>query len=136
MTDDRTPFREARAAGLKARHEQRLVNACPFCARISRGEYDKEWPGFSFEPLNPVVPGHRLFVSSVHAVDASSDPEVTAKVFAAAAHYARRQGDDFNLITSGGSYATQSVFHLHVHYVPRTCDDGLALPWTDQEATS
>ena len=108
-----------------------IPEACVFCTRISRGEYDKEYPGFSFEPLNPVVPGHRLFLPGEHVTDASQDPAVTGKVFAAAAEYARRQGDDFNLITSGGEWATQTVFHLHVHYVPRTLDDSLALPWTE-----
>ena len=36
---------------------------------------------------------------------------------------------EFNLITSAGRTATQSVFHLHIHYVPRAYRDGLALPW-------
>ena len=38
-------------------------------------------------------------------------------------------GGDMNLITSKGRPATQSVFHLHLHLVPRKVDDGLALPW-------
>lgn len=37
-----------------------------------------------------------------------------------------------NFITSAGPAATQSVFHLHVHLVPRFEDDGLILPWTGQ----
>ncbi len=35
-----------------------------------------------------------------------------------------------NLITSAGREATQTVFHLHIHVVPRRDGDGLALPWT------
>jgi histidine triad (HIT) family protein len=35
-----------------------------------------------------------------------------------------------NIITSAGSDATQTVFHLHLHVVPRRAGDGLALPWT------
>lgn len=130
---DREEMQAARSAGLVKRHETRLARACVFCARIVNGEYDREHPGVSFEPLNPVVPGHRLFVSALHLVDASQDIVATGRVFSAAAEYARRQGEDFNLITSGGSLATQTVFHLHVHYVPRTLDDGLTLPWTGQK---
>jgi histidine triad (HIT) family protein len=37
-----------------------------------------------------------------------------------------------NIITSIGRVATQSVFHLHVHIVPRHEGDGLCLPWTGQ----
>ena len=39
---------------------------------------------------------------------------------------------DYNLITSAGIPATQSVLHLHIHIVPRYENDGLHLPWTDQ----
>lgn len=44
----------------------------------------------------------------------------------------RIHADDFNLITSSGRWATQTVKHLHIHYVPRRKDDGLTLPWTGQ----
>ncbi|MEU3978362.1 HIT family protein [Streptomyces bacillaris] len=37
-----------------------------------------------------------------------------------------------NLITSKGAEATQSVYHLHVHIVPRRDGDNLPLPWTPQ----
>lgn len=47
-----------------------------------------------------------------------------------AAAYGEAMGTDFNLITSAGAAATQTVAHLHVHYVPRRTGDGLGLPWT------
>lgn len=92
-----------------------------------------------FEPLNPVVPGHTLFVPRTHVRDAAERPEITGKVYEAAAEYARMHGlneydREFNLITSAGLSATQSVFHLHVHYIPRHENDGLHLPWTGQHA--
>lgn len=34
-----------------------------------------------------------------------------------------------NLITSAGAAATQSIDHLHIHFVPRKVDDGLMTPW-------
>jgi diadenosine tetraphosphate (Ap4A) HIT family hydrolase len=53
-------------------------------------------------------------------------------LFKAAHRYAGRIGGDYNLITSSGSAATQTVPHMHIHYVPRRADDGLHLPWTGQ----
>lgn len=38
-----------------------------------------------------------------------------------------------NIITSRGSAATQTVYHLHLHVVPRREGDGLGLPWTDRQ---
>ena len=87
---------------------------------------------FMFEPLNPVVDGHVLFVPKVHVKDASDNPLITAKVFKVASWYAKSKEQPFNLITSAGGEATQSVYHLHVHYVPRKENDGLQLPWTGQ----
>lgn len=36
------------------------------------------------------------------------------------------------VITSIGADATQTVFHTHIHVVPRRPGDGLTLPWTGQ----
>jgi histidine triad (HIT) family protein len=87
-----------------------------------------------FEPLNPVTPGHLLVIPVRHVMDAAEDPDLTGRVFAAAARIARESGGDpsCNLITSVGGAATQSVYHLHAHVVPRRHGDGLRLPWTQQ----
>lgn len=106
---------------------------CVFCEKIKGGTVEKAGYNISrFEPLNPVVPGHMLFVPHEHLEDASTSPYVTGQVFDAASSYAWFRGVPFNLITSAGSEATQTVFHLHVHYVPRREGDGLHLPWTGQ----
>lgn len=86
----------------------------------------------TFIPLNPVTPGHRLFVPVLHREDAAEDPRTTGRVFEAAAAFGAGMGGHFNLITSMGAAATQTVWHLHVHYVPRSYGDCLALPWTGQ----
>ena len=108
---------------------------CPFCDRIERAEYDDIDLGtVHFEPLNPVTPGHRLFVPEEH--QEHSDALVVDSIESAmgdAARWGRGRGEDFNLIISSGSAATQTVAHVHVHYVPRREGDGLALPWTGQE---
>lgn len=110
---------------------------CPFCEIIA-GRANAEIVYADdvvviFTPLNPVTPGHVLVVPCRHVEDFSTDPTLTGEVMRYAARYARwRDKGPMNLITSKGKAATQSVFHLHVHLVPRREGDGLHLPWTDQ----
>lgn len=95
-----------------------------------------------FEPLNPVTPGHLIVIPRKHVEDAIEDAGVTATVMHDAAmcvSMLRRidpRYESVNLITSVGAPATQMVFHLHVHIVPRTNGDGLTLPWTGQQEAS
>lgn len=112
---------------------------CPFCDIVhgdARAEIVLDWPtAIGFVPLNPVAVGHVLIVPRVHVEDFIKNPNVTADTMRAAAGFARTMTDwpGINLITSAGVAATQSVFHLHVHLVPRSYDDGLHLPWTGQQ---
>lgn len=112
---------------------------CVFC-RIVAGEEPATvlWRSngaLVIVPLNPVTPGHVIAVPHRHAADFAEDWLATSDAMHAAFQYARTVGGAANLITSKGRAATQSVFHLHIHFVPRREDDGLALPWYTQEAT-
>ena len=108
-------------------------DACPFCAIIAGaapGTVVREWTfAFALLPLEPVVDGHTLIVSKMHVRDFSTNPNVSGATMIAAAEFAADFRDDVNIITSRGYAATQSVFHLHLHVVPRHIGDGLALPW-------
>ena len=86
------------------------------------------------EPLNPVVPGHMIAIAREHVPDAGYNPTITAELMEGASWFASRMKCDYNLITSAGAAATQTVFHLHIHIVPRYPGDGLTLPWTGQKA--
>lgn len=79
-------------------------------------------------PLCPVVDGHVLVIPKVHVAHAATSPHITGLAMAHASAFARRY-TSANLITSIGAPATQSVFHLHIHVIPRSGDDGLMLPW-------
>jgi len=116
------------------------VAGCPFC-EIMAGRAPatvlREW---SFDgitglvPLRPVALGHTLFIPNGHIPSALADPVMAGRVFERAARFAAWQGaHGYNLITSAGVAATQTVFHLHVHVVPRRPEDGLPLPWTGQQ---
>jgi histidine triad (HIT) family protein len=112
---------------------------CPFCA-IVRGETTAEivcegdaW--IAFFPLRPATPGHTLVVPRRHIPDLwSADLELAADLTAAVIDVGRAirsalTPDGLNLITSSGDEAEQTVFHLHLHVVPRYRDDGFGNIW-------
>lgn len=107
-----------------------MAEQCVFCAIVSGDSpatVVRRWEdAIAIVPLGPVVDGHLLVIPTTHVVDALHDPAVTGATFRRAAEIAPHP---CNLITNAGRVATQSVFHLHVHIVPRAEDDGLALPW-------
>lgn len=110
------------------------MTGCIFC-EIVAGQAPatvvQEWgDAIAIVPLGPVVDGHTLVIPKQHVADFTEDPDVTAVAAGRAAELGRDlQLKHTNLITSKGVHATQSVFHLHLHLVPRTENDGLALPW-------
>jgi histidine triad (HIT) family protein len=105
---------------------------CPFCQIVAGNAPTtivREWPdALAIVPLGPVVEGHTLVVPKEHVTDFVDDPVVSAQTMYRAAELCDDFGS-YNVITSRGRWATQSVFHLHLHVVPRKADDGLALPW-------
>lgn len=114
----------------------KMPSSCVFCNLILDGltvECFDNRTVYRFEPLNPVVSGHRLFVSRVHSIDAADSPVITSRVFECAARYGKEQKEAFNLIVNNGYDAGQTIMHLHVHYVPRREGDGLIMPWTAQQ---
>ena len=107
---------------------------CIFCriiAGTSPATFVSQWADFvAIIPLNPVVAGHTLVIPRQHVADFTTEPHVTGETMSRAAELVRELGlAPANLITSAGREATQSVWHLHVHVVPRLANDGLALPW-------
>lgn len=117
-----------------------LNDDCVFCQIVSgdapatfvRRKIDVD----IIEPIGPHAPGHVLVIPTWHVQDAVANPLETATVMAEAAIYAASVGP-CNIITSVGAEATQSVFHLHVHVVPRGASDGLPRywPWFKREVT-
>lgn len=113
---------------------------CPFCEIVASrapATIVREWPdALAILPLRPVVEGHTLVISRAHVTDFVVDPVVTATTANRAAELASDYpAGSMNLITSRGRAATQTVFHLHLHLVPRAERDGLLLPWTPGTAS-
>lgn len=109
---------------------------CVFCNLIANPEapmLEVVTDSVAFVPLNPVTEGHFIVVPKRHIDDAMKEPSLTGQVMCDAAYLAsERMVGPCNFITSCGKAATQTVFHLHIHVVPRREGDGLHLPWTGQ----
>ncbi|MGD8351265.1 MAG: HIT family protein [Gammaproteobacteria bacterium] len=112
---------------------------CIFC-KIIGGEipcfklYEDE-DTLAFMDINPASPGHALVIPREHAADlhAISDGAIAAtvisakKVAAAIDETLNPQG--LNLVQCNGEAAGQSVFHFHMHVLPRSEGDDLKLNW-------
>jgi histidine triad (HIT) family protein len=110
-----------------------MAERCVFCAIVAGDEPATvvwRWPlVWAIVPRRPVVDGHLLVIPTRHVQDVTEDSLVSAATMHMAAEIAV---PPCNIITSAGSEATQSVFHLHLHIVPRAENDGLMLPWNGQ----
>jgi histidine triad (HIT) family protein len=108
------------------------VKECVFCGIVAGTEpatFVRTWKdAVAFVPFNPVSPGHVLVVPREHVRDATESDDVTALTMVRAVELARNLSAS-NILTSVGTAATQSVFHLHVHVVPRSFGDQLMVPW-------
>ena len=112
---------------------------CTFC-KILSGELpativDEDERTVAFMDIAPATRGHALVIPRAHAPDLLSvdTEDLCAVAFAArrlAARARERLGaDGINLLNSCGAAAWQTVFHFHVHVIPRYHDDPLRLPW-------
>lgn len=112
---------------------------CIFC-RIAAGELDSEriyedGDTVAFMDINPATRGHALVIPRRHSRNLYeiSDEDLgacmrTAKLIAGRARD-RLEADGINIINSCEAAAWQTVFHFHVHVIPRYDDDPLRLPW-------
>lgn len=86
-----------------------------------------------FMDLNPVTPGHLLVVPREHSVGLEDlDKAIGAHVWsvghdmARALRRSRLRCDGINVLVCDGEVAFQTVFHFHLHVIPRFAGDG----WT------
>lgn len=112
---------------------------CIFC-KIIAGELpsqriDSDEHTVAFMDISPATRGHALVVPRRHATDLLEiEPEEFAATARAAQRLAQRAverlgADGVNLLNSCGARAWQTVFHLHIHVIPRYDGDPLTLPW-------
>ena len=116
---------------------------CLFC-RLVAGEIPsarvyEDALTIAFMDLGQVNPGHVLVATKRHAatlLDITADE--AAAVMQTAQRVARAAQAVFNppgltLLQANGREGDQTVFHFHLHVVPRHADDGIALSWPRKE---
>ncbi len=98
---------------------------------------------FAFLDIRPLRPGHALVIPKAHTLDlASIAPEDWRAVCELTTEVQRRLRQALgttgeNLLVASGPGSEQSVFHLHLHVIPRVQDDGLRLTeWWETKAST
>ena len=113
-----------------------LVESCIFCAIVAGDApahrvFENDHT-VAFLDIRPISRGHLLVVPREHTTDLfSSAPDAAAEVFrvghtlARAIRHSDLRADGANLVVNDGKAAFQTVFHLHLHVVPRWNRDRL-----------
>lgn len=116
-----------------------MSNDCIFC-KIVAGQIPcfklyEDAHTLAFMDINPVNPGHCLVVPKSHYPNLfETDDQDMAHTMATVRKIARAVQKSLNpygmnLLQANGPGAAQSVFHLHIHIIPRERDDDLRMNW-------
>ncbi len=113
-----------------------MAASCIFCS-IASGESPSlvvhaDEHAVAFLDVNPFTTGHTLVVPRRHVVGMLDEgagqamSQLAPALQVVSAMLAERlPADGINLFSATGPVAGQTVFHLHVHVLPRTAGDGL-----------
>ena len=92
--------------------------------------------------LGPASKGHALILPKDHYANLFELPEECAgEVMKLAQKMAVKMKEKlgcegFNLVQNNGELAGQTVFHFHMHLIPRYREDGQKIGWKPQEVSA
>nr|WP_027870458.1 HIT family protein [[Eubacterium] cellulosolvens] len=121
------------------------MSDCIFC-KIAAGEipsatiYEDEDFRVILD-LGPATKGHALILPKQHYADITEMPEeLTAKAFVLAKKIVTFMkdalpSDGYNIVQNNGEAAGQTVFHFHIHLIPRYKNDHAGVGWKPGELT-
>src|SRR5881392_443190 len=118
---------------------RRRMSDCVFCRIVAKQipatAVQEDADTLAFMDIGQVNPGHVLVAVKAHAENLFqlNDAEAAA-VFRSTAKVARAIREAFEppgltLLQANGKAALQSVFHFHIHVLPRWENDGVGLTW-------
>lgn len=115
------------------------MTACVFCRIVAKqipaSVVYEDADTLAFMDLGQVNPGHVLVAAKAHAENLYAlDEAQAAAVFRTVARMARAIRGAFapqglSVYQANGAVAGQTVFHFHIHLVPRHDADGMSLVW-------
>ncbi len=115
------------------------TSPCVFCRIVAKqlpaAVVHEDDQVLGFMDIGQVNPGHVLIVLKRHAENVFAlDESQAAAVFKAATRAARAVRDAFapegiSIYQANGAAAGQTVFHFHLHVVPRWHGDGVPFAW-------
>ncbi|HKL80093.1 MAG TPA: HIT family protein [Mobilitalea sp.] len=120
-----------------------IMDNCIFC-KIIAGEIvsatvyeDEDFKAIM--DISPAAKGHVILLAKRHAANLYELDEATAeKVLKVAQKIARAMQeelscDGLNLLQNNGESAGQTIFHFHMHIIPRFVNDQVNMTWTHGE---
>ena len=90
---------------------------------------------------NPAAKGHALIIPKEHYANLYElDDELAGKVLVLAKKMITKLTDilgcdGYNIVQNNGEAAGQTVFHFHMHLIPRFKDGGVGVTWKMGELT-
>ena len=112
---------------------------CIFCkivaGQIPCFKLHEDAETIAFMDINPGNPGHALAIPKAHAANLDEMPTaLLGPVLATAQRVAKAvaatmKPDGINILQANGPGAGQSVFHFHIHILPRRIGDELKMNW-------
>ena len=115
------------------------MNDCIFC-KIAKGEIPSAtvYEDDDFRVIMDVSPaseGHMIILPKEHAANVYELSDATAsKIYVLAKKLATALKDELdcdgiNILQNNGEAAGQTVFHLHMHIIPRYYSDDISIRW-------
>ncbi len=92
--------------------------------------------------VNPANKGHALVIPKEHYDNIySMDADTASKIFTIATEVAKAQKaelnpDGLNIVQNNGEVAGQTVFHFHMHVIPRYKGDNVNIKWLPEKPDS
>ena len=115
------------------------MNDCIFC-KIAKGEIPSAtvYEDDDFRvimDISPASEGHMIILPKEHAANVYELSDATAsKIYVLAKKLATALKDELdcdgiNILQNNGEAAGQTVFHLHMHIIPRYYSDDISIRW-------